>query len=69
MDISAETEATILDGSFDGTITYEPGRGPIDVKVYNPLDVKDGVYELKFSDENNDDDDAMRCQHFRRPKH
>ena len=56
LDMSEETRQAILDGSFDGTIIYRPGRGPIGVEVFNPLDVKDGAFELKFEDGNNEDD-------------
>ncbi|HFA50693.1 MAG TPA: hypothetical protein ENJ95_16925 [Bacteroidetes bacterium] len=52
LDISDETRAKILDGSFDGEITYKAGRGPLEVVIYNPLDVVDGEYELTFIDEN-----------------
>jgi hypothetical protein len=56
LDISDETrqeiEAGFADGNFSGEITYRPGRGPIEVSVFNPLDVKDGEFELTFIDEN-----------------
>ncbi len=52
VDISDETRQAILDGSFDGTITYKDGRGPIAVKIYNPLDVVEGEFELTFIDDN-----------------
>jgi len=42
----------MLAPGFDGKVTYQPGRGPIEVKVYDPLRVKDGDYELKFTDSN-----------------
>jgi len=56
LDMSEETRQEILDGSFDGSITYRPGRGPIDVQVFNPLDVKDGAFELRFFDQDTEDD-------------
>lgn len=40
----------ILSGSFDGKLEYQPGAAPIEVKVINPLKVKDGDYELRFVD-------------------
>jgi hypothetical protein len=52
LDISDETRADIFSGAFRGAITYRPGRGPIEVQVYNPLDVVDGEFELTFIDEN-----------------
>ena len=63
LNISAETEEKILDGTFDGEILYQPGGGPIDVQIYNPLEAVSGSYELKFYDENmsNDElDDEVR---------
>ncbi len=59
LDISEETVAEILDGSFDGDILYKAGRGPVDVTVYNPLEVQDGEFEITFidSDMSNDEID------------
>ena len=60
--LSAETEAASLDGSLTGELIYKPGRGPINVKIYNPLDVKDGEFELTFVNENtgtNDGNDEL----------
>jgi len=51
LDISDESEAAILDGSFTGEITYKPGKGPIKIVIYNSLEVKDGEFELTFVDE------------------
>ncbi len=51
VDISDETRAKILDGSFNGEIVYKEGRGPIDVRIYNPLDIVDGDFEVTFVDE------------------
>ncbi|HRF37840.1 MAG TPA: hypothetical protein PK198_03545 [Saprospiraceae bacterium] len=63
LDISSETRALIEAdvkadaqlGAFRGEITYTAGRGPIEVKVFNPLDVKDGDFELRFVDGNMND--------------
>jgi len=52
LDLSSESREAILNGDFDGSITYRPGRGPIDVQIFNPLDVIDGEYELTFVDGN-----------------
>ncbi len=52
LDISEGTLAQILAGSFDGSITYKAGAGPIQIAVYNPLEVVDGQYELAFRDKN-----------------
>lgn len=50
--VSAEPEAPFTD-----ELTYEEGAGPINVFVANPLDVKDGEYEITFFDEDMSDDD------------
>lgn len=55
LDISEETRTEIINGEFDGDILYRPGRGPIDIQVFNPLDVIDGEFELTFVDENLED--------------
>ncbi|GJM31640.1 MAG: hypothetical protein DHS20C18_06410 [Saprospiraceae bacterium] len=61
LDISDESrvaiEESFKDGgaSFSGEITYRPGRGPIELAIYNPLDVVDGEFELKFTDNNPND--------------
>jgi hypothetical protein len=52
IDMSEETLNQILAGSFDGSIKYKPGKAPIKVEVYNPLEVVDGQYELTFRDKN-----------------
>ena len=54
LDLKQSTLDAILDGSFNGEIEYEAGRGPIDIKIYNPLDVQNGEFELTFIDENMD---------------
>ena len=48
-----DMEAAFAGGStFAGEISYLSGAGPIDVFVANPLDVRDGEYELTFVDDN-----------------
>ncbi|NOT37735.1 MAG: hypothetical protein HOP11_10200 [Saprospiraceae bacterium] len=42
----------ILNGSFDNKITYKPGAGPVEIKIVNPLKVKNGEYEIRFTDAN-----------------
>lgn len=50
--ISEETRTAILNGTFDGRITYLPGSGPIDISIFNPLEVKDGRFLITFVDAN-----------------
>jgi hypothetical protein len=52
LDISDETREAIFSGNFNGEIVYKPGKGPIDVRIFNPLDVLDGDFEVTFVDEN-----------------
>ena len=52
LDMEPAVRLAILDGSFKGEITYRPGRGPLEVKIFNPLGVKDGVFELRVVDGN-----------------
>lgn len=50
LDMSDSTRQAILDKKFNGRIKYKPGRGPLQVKIYNPLDVQDGEFVLTFTD-------------------
>ncbi len=56
LDMSEETLQKILNKTFDGTIVYKPGQGPINVKIYNPIEVVDGNYSLSLKDSNLADD-------------
>ncbi|MEO1258099.1 MAG: hypothetical protein AAFZ15_04855 [Bacteroidota bacterium] len=61
VDISEESMAEIEDvirtgGSYQGEVTYKGGAGPIEVQIYNPIDVVDGDFELTFIDENMNND-------------
>jgi len=55
VEMSQETRDKIMSGNFDQKITYKPGRGPISINIYNPLEVKDGDYELAFIDDTPND--------------
>jgi len=54
LDVKESTIESILDGSFTGEIEYKAGRGPIDIKVYDPFSVRNGEFQLTFVDENMD---------------
>ncbi|MEL6837473.1 MAG: hypothetical protein AAFP77_30980 [Bacteroidota bacterium] len=43
--------------AFSGEVTYKGGFGPIDVSIFNPLEVIDGEYELTFLDDNMDNEE------------
>jgi len=48
LDVDSTVYDQILDGSFNGDILYREGAGPINVKIYNPLEVKNGVFQLEM---------------------
>lgn len=50
VDVSDEQRDLMFRTQTGGKITYLNGRGPIEIKVYNPLDVIDGNFELTFFD-------------------
>lgn len=57
LDITTETRQRIETGirdntAFDGIVEYRPGEGPVDVKIYNPLEATNGEFELAFIDPN-----------------
>ncbi|MEZ4984049.1 MAG: hypothetical protein R2795_03265 [Saprospiraceae bacterium] len=59
LDINDETRTEIekliqedIADQFGGEVTYKSGFGPINVAVFNPLEVRDGEYELTFTDDN-----------------
>ena len=67
LDISDETRKEIEElirneasDQFPGEVVYRGGFGPLNVQVFNPLDVIDGEYELTFIDDDmgNDELDA-----------
>ncbi len=51
----ASRDALFNGGLTDTVLTYKEGRGPITVTIFNPFEVKDGDYELRFVDGNNTD--------------
>jgi hypothetical protein len=54
IDLSEETLQKILARTAGSApineLTYKPAAAPIDVKIYNPLEVTDGTYELYLKD-------------------
>lgn len=51
LELDEVTEKRILETGFDSTLTYKQGKGPINVTIFNPLEVKDGTYELALVDQ------------------
>ena len=48
LDVSKETREAIAKGAItDNRIPYLDGAGPVNVKIYNPLEVQDGKYKLE----------------------
>lgn len=61
LDITNDTreriEADIRgEAAFDGIVTYRAGESPVDVKIYNPIEVTNGDFELAFIDPNMNND-------------
>ena len=52
LEIDDATRERIFETGFDSTLTYKPGRGPLNVTIFNPFEVKDGDYELELVDGN-----------------
>ena len=48
LDMQDGMHDVILDGSFDGRIEYKEGFGPLDVVVYNPLEVRNARFRLEI---------------------
>ncbi len=48
MEITDEMKEKILAGETIEKLQYKEGKGPIDVKIFNPLEVKDGTYEVEI---------------------
>ncbi len=48
MELTDEMYDRILNGETIEKLEYVDGRGPINVKIFNPLDVVDGTYELEI---------------------
>ncbi|MGF1565905.1 MAG: T9SS type A sorting domain-containing protein, partial [Flavobacteriales bacterium] len=51
LDISAESEADILANNIAQELTYVPGRGPVDIKIIDPLNVPAADFELRLAPE------------------
>jgi len=50
LDLTAESVESILENGSQETFTYKENAGPIDVKVYDPLNLKEGTYTLRLID-------------------
>ena len=54
LDLAEGERESMIDGSFDGEITYKPGNGPINPVIIDPLNIKDGTYELSITGDYNE---------------
>lgn len=54
LDMSQATRDALFN-NFDSTLTYVQGRGPVTITIFNPFEVKDGLYEIVLSDGNDTD--------------
>ncbi|MDB4534795.1 T9SS C-terminal target domain-containing protein, partial [Vicingaceae bacterium] len=52
LDITSSTEASIVANGFKDNLIYKVGKGPIQVKVIDPLNVRAGKYRVQFVDTN-----------------
>ncbi|MBL4594138.1 MAG: T9SS type A sorting domain-containing protein, partial [Flavobacteriales bacterium] len=50
LELTASSEASIVANNFMDFPVYKAGKGPIQVKVIDPLNVKAGVYRVQFKD-------------------
>lgn len=55
IDLADDMYDKILSGTTEGRVTYKQNAGPINVKIYNPLDVKEGNFKLEVYGESLDD--------------
>jgi hypothetical protein len=50
LELTAASESKILTEGFMANPTYDYGRGPINIKVVDPLNLASGYFECKFRD-------------------
>ena len=56
LDVVPEDREAMLRDDFDGEITYREGESPVDVRIFNPLEVVNGEYELFIKDDDMSDE-------------
>ncbi len=52
LEFTASTEESVVYNGFKDYLVYKAGKGPIKVKVIDPLNVKAGTYRVQFGDSN-----------------
>ena len=48
LELTAESEQSIIEQGYLANPTYDYGRGPINIKVVDPLNLASGYFECKF---------------------
>ncbi len=48
VDVDPAMYQSMFDGTTDGRVTYQRGEGPIDVIIFNPLEVQNNKFELEL---------------------
>ncbi len=70
LDLDDATRDALWAGTTDTVLTYRPGRGPLNITIFNPFEVRDGEYELRLVDgdlNNTKLDDTARWELRRLP--
>lgn len=60
LDVQEASFSSIINGTSGDSIVYKPGKGPVQIKIYNPIDVVDGEFILKFIPSGNPADDTLQ---------
>lgn len=50
LDVTDESREAILNGTNDNKVVYKPGEGPIDINIVNPLEIREGDYQIHLAD-------------------
>ncbi|MFT4879030.1 MAG: hypothetical protein ACJAU0_000238 [Flavobacteriales bacterium] len=58
LDLTKASELDVLNNTFSQELTYQAGRGPIDIRVVDPLNVPNAEFELKIGYNDEDLDEA-----------
>jgi len=48
LDLTAVSELEVLNNTFAQTLTYKAGKGPVDIKVVDPLNVPSAEFDLRL---------------------
>ncbi len=62
LDMTDDMYDKIMNGTFNGEISYKPGRAPISITIFNPLDVMNGEFELTLTADSSPNDTTVGNQ-------